>query len=60
MTNKQAIWLAIKTMESEIQTIAFLANLYDKLGEYNIPAAKSASEKRKKLYEAIEVLRVIK
>lgn len=53
----KAIALAVECLEKEIQRVSFDANLCDILGETFNPSAVNASERRKKLREAIRILK---
>jgi hypothetical protein len=56
MKLKEAVRLAIESIEAEIKTLNFDANVHDQLGA-DYAAAVKASARRKKLREVIEVLR---
>ena len=53
--SNKAIRLAVQALQAESQKLAFDANLYD-LGLAVYPMAKSASERRKEIDEAIAEL----
>lgn len=59
MKRKQAIRIALEAMQDAIQHIAFDANLHDLLHS-DFPYSERASKKRKKLQEAMEVLKEIR
>lgn len=55
MQKNRAIKLAIQAVEKRISSLAFEANLKDKLGATH-KTAEDASKERRELLEAIEVL----
>ena len=59
MTRKQALRLAIQALEAEKHKLAVDANFADRL-HATYPQAISASKKRKKIIEAIEILEAMK
>jgi len=56
VTYKQAVKLAVEALERWMKELNVNANLYEVYGMDN-PMGRNASKKRKKLREAIEVLR---